>query len=80
MKKYTFSFKGRQTGAIGSFYKIQRSVNSPSLGHALGWLYEHYDHISFKCVKEGNKTVHLETVRNTHVIDNTEETGRYAAH
>lgn len=46
MKKYTFSFIGRQTGAIGIFYKITEVYNCENISEAKSCLYRDYEHIS----------------------------------
>lgn len=45
MKKYSFTFFGRQSGAIGIFYKIKDTYNVQSLSEAKSLLYEDYEHI-----------------------------------
>lgn len=46
MKKFTFSFTGRQSGAIGIFYKIRDTYEAKDIHEALSCLYEDYEHIS----------------------------------
>jgi len=46
MKKFKFSFTGRQAGAIGIFYKIVDTYEAKDIHEALSLLYEDYDHIS----------------------------------
>jgi len=46
MKKYTFTFIGRQSGAIGKCYKITKTISSVSLKDAIDELYTEYEHIS----------------------------------
>lgn len=43
MKKYTFSFTGRQNGAIGIFYKITDSYTCESMEEAKSCLYRDYE-------------------------------------
>lgn len=45
MKKYKFSFIGRQVGAIGIFYKITATVEAENIEAAKLRLYDKYDHI-----------------------------------
>ena len=50
MKKFKFSFIGRQAGAIGIFYKITDTYEAKDIHEALSYLYEDYDHINgLKC-------------------------------
>jgi len=52
MKKITFSFTGRQSGAIGIFYKIQDTYKCNSVSEAKSMLWNDYEHISgLKIVK-----------------------------
>lgn len=46
MKKYRFTFKGRQSGAIGIFYKISDTYKCSNIHEALSYLWEDYEHIS----------------------------------
>ncbi len=46
MKKFKFSFNGRQAGAIGIFYKITDTYKAKDIHEALSLLYEDYEHIS----------------------------------
>lgn len=46
MKNYTFSFTGRQTGAIGIFYKITDTYKCETMSEAKSCLYRDYEHIS----------------------------------
>lgn len=46
MKKYTFSFTGRQTGAIGIFYSISETYECENMSEAKSCLYRDYEHIS----------------------------------
>lgn len=43
MKKYTFSFTGRQTGAIGITYKISHTYQAKSQQEANSMLYTDYE-------------------------------------
>lgn len=45
MKKYTFSFIGRQDGAIGIDYKITDTYYCESMDEAKSCLYRDYEHI-----------------------------------
>ncbi len=44
MKKYTFSFIGRQTGAIGICYKITQEYKCKSIQEACTKLFIDYEH------------------------------------
>lgn len=57
MKKYQFSFNGRQTGAIGIFYKIYEEYKANSLDEAVSMLYVDYEHITFISGKEESDNV-----------------------
>lgn len=57
MKKFTFSFTGRQSGAIGIFYKISDTYTAKDIHEALSLLYEDYEHINGLTIKSGNKTI-----------------------
>jgi hypothetical protein len=46
MKKYSFSFHGRQSGAIGIFYKINQNYTAKSLKEACTMLFVDYEHIT----------------------------------
>lgn len=46
MKKFKFSFKGRQTGAIGIFYDITETYECLNISEAKSCLYRDYEHIS----------------------------------
>jgi hypothetical protein len=51
MKKFRFSFIGRQAGAIGIFHKIVDSYKCKDIHEAMSYLYEDYEHIfQLKCV------------------------------
>lgn len=54
--KITITFHGRQSGAIGIFYKIQDTYNVSSISEARSLLYEDYEHIDVQkvvgCTKE----------------------------
>lgn len=45
MKNYIFSFRGRQTGAIGIFYQITETYKCESMSEAKSCLYRDYEHI-----------------------------------
>jgi beta-galactosidase beta subunit len=50
MKKFRFTFTGRQAGAIGIFYKITDTYKAKDIHEALSYLYEDYEHIqNLKC-------------------------------
>ena len=53
-KTYSFSFHGRQTGAIGIFYNITDSYKAESLAEACSMLYKDYEHIRFHSAKCGS--------------------------
>lgn len=57
LKKYEFSFNGRQTGAIGIFYKISDSYMANSLDEAVAMLYTDYEHIRLFSCYCGNKVI-----------------------
>lgn len=46
MKSIKFSFTGRQSGAIGIFYKIVDSYSVETIDEAKSLLWEDYEHIS----------------------------------
>ncbi len=46
MAKYNISFNGRQTGAIGVFYKITEVYNCKNMDELKSCLYRDYEHIS----------------------------------
>ena len=55
MQKFTFSFTGRKSGAIGIFYKIRVTYEANDINEAMSLLYADYEHISgLKC--NGGKT------------------------
>ncbi len=70
MKKYTFLFTGRQTGAIGIFYKISQDYEAQGITEALTKLFIDYEHITglklngkdFKI--EAGDLDHKETLKN----------------
>ncbi len=43
MKKYKFSFHGRQTGAIGISYQISQEYEAESIAEAVTMLYKDYE-------------------------------------
>jgi hypothetical protein len=55
MKKYTFTFTGRQAGAIGIFYKIQDTYKCSSMSEAKSLLYEDYEHIRLHKIRINGK-------------------------
>jgi len=60
MKKYRFSFVGRQAGAIGIFYEIYDTYVCHNLSEAKSLLYEDYEHISRLTIKCNTKTIDKE--------------------
>lgn len=52
MNKYTFSFTGRQSGAIGIFYQIQDTYKAKDVHEALSFLYEDYEHQMHLVIRE----------------------------
>jgi hypothetical protein len=55
MQKFTFSFTGRKSGAIGIVYKIKKAYQANDIEEAISLLYKDYEHISgLKC--NGGKT------------------------
>jgi len=65
MKKFTFSFIGRQAGAIGITYKISDTYEAKDIHEAMSLLYEDYDMIGhkggLKCTRHGKE---IETPKN----------------
>lgn len=57
MKKYTFSFTGRQTGAIGIFYKITDVFEAENLSEAKSMLFANYEHFRGIRVQENGKAI-----------------------
>jgi hypothetical protein len=55
LKTYSFSFYGRQTGAIGIFYNIKDSYEAHSFEEACSMLYVDYDHITFHSASSPRK-------------------------
>lgn len=51
--KYTFSFIGRQNGAIGIFYKISETYEAENISEAKSLLYRDYEHISQLKINNG---------------------------
>lgn len=50
MKKFTFSFIGRQAGAIGITYQIRDTYEAKDIHEAMSLLYEDYDCVrALKC-------------------------------
>jgi hypothetical protein len=45
MKTFKFSFRGRQSGAIGIFYQITDTYKANSIKEAVSMLYTDYEHI-----------------------------------
>lgn len=46
MRKFTFTFTGRKTGAIGIVYKIKHTYTANDIREAINLLYADYEHIS----------------------------------
>lgn len=63
MKKYTFSFNGRQSGAIGITYQIRDTYKANSIGEAMYLLYTDYDLISGLQAKEGSHSIETANVK-----------------
>lgn len=64
MKKYTFTFTGRQVGAIGIVYKITDTYISNSVDEAISMLFSDYEH--FRGLKMNGK--YVEDI-GSHLID-----------
>jgi hypothetical protein len=64
MKKYTFSFIGRQTGAIGIFYKITQEYTCNSIEEACTKLFIDYEH--FRSLKLNGKTFKIDSKQVSH--------------
>ena len=52
MSKYTFTFIGRKSGAIGIRYKIKETIVAASQKKAAMMLYDRYEHIDILAVKK----------------------------
>ncbi len=57
MKKYTFKFTGRQSGAIGIFYKISDTYKCSNIHEAFSYLYADYEHIQGLTIYENSKVI-----------------------
>lgn len=57
MKKYKFSFYGRQTGAIGIFYNISHTYEAENLSEAKTMFYTDYEGIRDLKVTENGKHI-----------------------
>ena len=57
MKKYTFSFNGRQTGAIGITYQITESYEANDIHESLSLLWTDYEMIRHLKVKQNGKSI-----------------------
>ena len=55
--KYTFYFKGRQSGTIGIFYEISATYTAETLKEAVLMLYNDYEHIQFITGKVNTKDI-----------------------
>ena len=56
MKTYKFTFKGREIGAIGIFYRLSYTTQSDTVENAVHKLYENFEHITdLKCTENGKK-------------------------
>ena len=62
MKKFAFSFVGRQTGAIGITYQIKDTYRAHSLGAAMYMLYTDYDLIHRLEYRQGAKKIDTEGI------------------
>lgn len=69
MKKYYFSFTGRQTGAIGIIYPISENYEANSLGEALFKLWTDYELIRFNKAEENGKSIETENLWRTKLIE-----------
>lgn len=80
MKKFTFSFIGRQSGAIGIVYEIRDSYKAEDIHEALSFLYEDYEHIQGLKETSGEeipKKINLKEVRSYTTRYRTPKTGSY---
>lgn len=82
MKKYTFSFRGRQAGAIGIFYQIIDTYKADSISEAKSLLYEDYEHIQGLKIISGATQQEFDKAEFIKVRSNTErerdaKTGTY---
>lgn len=83
MTKYTFSFIGRQTGAIGITYPITETYDAKDIHEALSLLYEDYDQIRIVKSKRNSHDINVpEKINFVSVRSNTtrkrnEKTGSY---
>jgi hypothetical protein len=68
MNKYNISFKGRQVGAIGIFYRITEEYNARNLGEFKHMLYTDYEHLDEIDCRENGKRIDRETWWNTDPI------------
>jgi hypothetical protein len=68
MKKYTFSFVGRQSTAIGIQYAITDTYQANSLGEALYMLRTDYSYIKGLSTKEDGKNIDFESVSKTELV------------
>lgn len=79
--KITITFHGRQSGAIGIFYKIQDTYNVDSISEARSLLYEDYEHIHVDkvtgCTKEEFNSAEFIPVRSNRERKRAEKTGAY---
>lgn len=57
MKKYRFTFTGRQSGAIGIFYKISDTYKCNNVHEALSYLWTDYEHIKGLTIYENGKKI-----------------------
>lgn len=57
MKKYKFSFIGRQSGAIGINYAINDTYNAKDIHEALSLLWTDYDMVRGLSITENGKPV-----------------------
>lgn len=57
--KYSFSFEGRQMGAIGITYKINESYLAADIHEAMSLLYADYNLIHSLIVKSGAKEIEV---------------------
>jgi hypothetical protein len=59
MKKYTVSFNGRQSGAIGVTYQISETYEAANVHEVMSLLYEDYELIRGLVIKQGGKSVEI---------------------
>ncbi len=80
MKKFTFSFNGRQSGAIGITYSIRETYKAEDIHEALSFLYEDYSLIlglKESTGKEIPREINFKKVRSYTTRERDPKTGSY---